>query len=142
MLKQTIFNLIYILLQSTWGLPQTLLGLVLFLRHITAPHAFYRGCIRTEWPHGGGVSLGLFIFTADAAHAPSAERRAALAAHEYGHTLQSLLLGPLYLFTVGIISFTWANAPRFRRMRAERGLPYSHCFVERWADRLGGNTQI
>ncbi len=142
MLKQTIFNLIYILLQSTWGLPQTLLGLVLFLRHIKAPHAFYRGCIRTEWPHGGGVSLGLFIFTADAAHAPSAERRAALAAHEYGHTLQSLLLGPLYLFTVGIISFTWANAPRFRRMRAECGLPYSHCFVERWADRLGGNTQI
>ncbi|MGN0800291.1 MAG: hypothetical protein ACI4NU_07665 [Christensenellales bacterium] len=142
MLKQTIFNLVYILLQCTWGLPQTLLGLVLFLRHIKAPHAFYRGCIRTEWPHGGGVSLGLFIFTADAAHAPSAERRAALAAHEYGHTLQSLLLGPLYLFTVGIISFTWANAPRFRRMRAERGLPYSHCFVERWADRLGGSTQI
>ena len=141
MLKQTLFNSIYILLQCTWGLPQTLLGLVLFLRHIKAPHAFYRGCIRTEWPHGG-VSLGLFIFTADAAHAPSAERRAALAAHEYGHTLQSLLLGPLYLFTVGSISFTWANAPRFRRMRAERGLPYSHCFVERWADRLGGNTQI
>ena len=142
MLKQTLFNSIYILLQCTWGLPQTLLGLVLFLRHIKAPHAFYRGCIRTELPHGGGVSLGLFIFTADAAHAPSAERRAALAAHEYGHTLQSLLLGPLYLFTVGIISFTWANAPRFRRMRAERGLPYSHCFVERWADRLGGSTQI
>ena len=142
MLKQTLFNSIYILLQCTWGLPQTLLGLVLFLRHIKAPHAFYRGCIWTECPHGGGVSLGLFIFTADAAHALSAERRAALAAHEYGHTLQSLLLGPLYLFTVGIISFTWANAPRFRRMRAERGLPYSHCFVERWADRLGGNTQI
>ena len=142
MLKQTLFNSIYILLQCTWGLPQTLLGLVLFLRHIKAPHAFYRGCIRTEWPHGGGVSLGLFIFTADAAHAPSAERRAALAAHEYGHTLQSLLLGPLYLFTVGIISFTWANAPWFRRMRAERGLPYSHCFVECWADRLGGSTQI
>ena len=67
-----------------------------------------------------------------------AERRAALAAHEYGHTLQSLLLGPLYLLTIGVISFTWANAPRFKRMRRERGLPYSHCIVERWADRLGG----
>lgn len=44
----------------------------------------------------------------------------------------------LYLLTIGVISFTWANAPRFKRMRRERGLPYSHCIVERWADRLGG----
>ncbi len=135
---QKMLRAAYILLQCTWGLPQTLLGLALFLRYRKRPHSGYRGCVKTDWGRGGGVSLGLFIFVADAEHTSSPERRAALAAHEYGHTLQSLMLGPLYLFTVGIISFTWANAPRFRRLRAEKGIPYSRCFVEGWADRLGG----
>lgn len=128
----------YVLLQCTWGVLQTLAGFALFLRCAKQPHAVYRGAVKTEWNRGGGISLGLFIFVADAEHAPSPERRAALTAHEYGHTLQSLILGPLYLFTVGVISFTWANAPRFRRLRAEKGVPYSRCFVEGWADRLGG----
>ncbi|MBE5785260.1 MAG: hypothetical protein E7330_05610 [Clostridiales bacterium] len=129
---------IYILLQCIWGLPQTLLGALLFLRYSKAAHTRFRGAVMTFWPRRGGVSLGLFTFVPDEANEPSPEKLSSLAAHEYGHTLQSLMLGPLYLLIVGIVSFLWANLPFFRRLRRERGIPYSRCYTEKWADRLGG----
>ena len=57
--------------------------------------------------------------------------------HEYGHCIQSLLLGPLYLIVVGIVSYTWANLPYFRKLRKEKGIPYTACFVESWASKWG-----
>ncbi len=127
----------YTFLQCTWGLPQTLLGLVIFLRYRKAGHVRYRGAIMTAWPRRGGVSLGLFTFVPDEKNEPSAKERAALAAHEFGHTLQSLMLGPLYLFVVAAVSFVWCNLPYFRQLRRSKGIPYSRCYTEKWADMLG-----
>lgn len=56
--------------------------------------------------------------------------------HEYGHTIQSLVLGPFMLF-VGIISVAWGDLPYFRRMRWEKHVPYTACFVEYWASKWG-----
>jgi hypothetical protein len=56
--------------------------------------------------------------------------------HEYGHCIQSLFLGPLYLF-VGIISVIWAGLPYFVKMRREKHIPYTACFVEHWASSWG-----
>ncbi len=56
--------------------------------------------------------------------------------HEYGHTVQSLILGPLYLFVIGIPSFLWALPPA-TRWRARHKIPYSALYTERWADRNG-----
>lgn len=128
-----LWRIAYTLLQLTWGLPQTLLGLILFCKNIRRPHERYLSCIETNWKSMGGISLGLFIFTPDRSAANSGKIRV----HEYGHTIQSLLLGPLYLPFVGIISYTWANLPCFKRLRKEKRIPYTACFVEAWASKLG-----
>ena len=128
-MKQKILFTIYGLLQCTWGLPQTLLGAGLFLTQIRNPQFVYRGTLVTEWQRAGGISLGLFLFY----HGGTPE----LLRHEYGHTLQSLLLGPLYLPLVGLPSLLWSHLGVFRRKRAENSIPYSALFCESWADRLG-----
>lgn len=126
-------KLLFILVQCTWGLPQTLLGALIYLKHIRCPHRAYRGCIETKWNSQGGMSLGLFIFT------PKDEdsRFEPVRVHEYGHCIQSLLLGPLYLIVIGVVSYTWANLPYFRKMRREKKILYTSCFVESWASKWG-----
>lgn len=138
---------LFVLLQLTWGLPQTFLGFLFFLRFIKYPHTIYKGAINTKWKYDGGISLGLFIFTPDEA-APSrllsyggdAEKSAAscerMRVHEFGHCIQSLMLGPLYVFP-GLCSVMWSRARRYRTMRIRFGVPYSFFWVESWADRLG-----
>ena len=126
-------KILFILWQCTWGLPQTLLGAIIFLKHIKCPHRVYRGCIDTHWNSKGGMSLGLFIFTPK----EEEERTEQVRVHEYGHCIQSILLGPLYLIVIGIISYSWANIPYFRKMRWEKKIPYTKCFVESWASKWG-----
>lgn len=60
-----------------------------------------------------------------------------LQSHEYGHTIQSLLLGPLYLIVIGLPSLVWSRWKRFIRLRREKGIPYFWFYTERWADWLG-----
>lgn len=81
-------------------------------------HQFYRCCIDTKWNAKGGLSLGLFIFTPK----DEVENAQLIRVHEYGHTIQSLVLGPFMLF-VGIISVAWGDLPYFRRMRWEKHVP-------------------
>ena len=126
---------LYRLWQWTWGLPQSLLGLILTIKCCCCPHKEVGGALATlhdgDW---GGVSLGMFIFVPDGL---PPEREARLLSHEYGHTFQSVLLGPLYLLAVGVPSFLWANLPRNRRARAERHIPYESRYPENWAEALG-----
>ena len=126
-------RILFTIVQCTWGILQTLLGFVIFLLHSKCPHKIYRGAIDTQWGPKGGMSLGLFIFT-PVEDAPNNEK---VRVHEYGHCIQSLLLGPLYLIIVGAVSYTWANLPYFRKLRKEKGIPYTACFVESWASKWG-----
>lgn len=125
-------RLLFIIGQCTWGILQTLIGLGFYIANRKCSHRMYRGCIDTQWNHHGGLSLGLFIFTPPDSQSNSSLIRV----HEYGHAVQSLFLGPLMLF-VGIISVAWGNIPYFARLRKERKLPYTACFVEAWASRWG-----
>ena len=131
-----IFYCFYILLQCSWGFLQTLGGLMLFLRYLHKPHSFYNGSIKTHWDSPGGISLGLFIFV-PAVDALSPEHLSRITVHEYGHTYQSLLLGPLYLFVIGIPSIVWASTKRYQNLRKQYGVPYSFYWTESWADALG-----
>lgn len=123
---------LFILIQCTWGMLQTLIGLGFFIANRKCSHRMYRGCIDTQWNHTGGLSLGLFIFTPK----DSQNNAQLIRVHEYGHCIQSLLLGPLMLF-VGIISVVWGNLPYFAKLRREKGVPYTACFVEAWASSWG-----
>lgn len=123
---------LFVLLQCTWGLPQTVLGFLVFLKYRRQPHARYRGTIDTRWDSRGGMSLGLFIFTPREETAYAQKVRV----HEFGHCVQSLVLGPGYL-VIGLISVLWANLPCCRKLRREKKVPYTACFTESWASRWG-----
>lgn len=58
--------------------------------------------------------------------------------HEYGHVRQSRMLGPLYLFVVGIPSAI--NNLRSRK-DAKVYENYYNMYPENWADKLGGVTR-
>ncbi len=123
---------LFCFLQCTWGLIPTLVGAIFFFRFRRYSHSIYRGCVDTHWDTRSGLSLGLFIFT-PGVDIPDAQK---IRVHEYGHCIQSLVLGPLFL-PLGIISLLWGRLPCFIRHRNERKLPYTACFVEAWASKWG-----
>lgn len=124
---------LFILLQCTWGIGATLLGLIVFLIYRGCRHTIYHGAVDTRWDKPGmGLSLGLFVFTPEGDSGYSEELRV----HEFGHCIQSLFLGPLML-VVGVISVTWNKLPYFRKLRERKDIPYTACFVESWASRWG-----
>lgn len=116
--------------QVVWGLPQSVVGLVLFLA-LRGPRRRYvhRAAYVSEWSLNAGLCLGMFIFV------PRGCPRALLA-HEYGHTLQSMVLGPLYLLVIVLPSLVWAGTPRLKRYRSVHAYSYYRFYTERWANRL------
>lgn len=124
----------YGVLQILWGFPQTLLGFAVFLRLRKAPHYRYHGAVVTEWRKATGVSLGMFVFL------PEGTKGKEFLVHEYGHTIQSLLLGPLYLPVIGVPSVLWCNLRCFEKLRRKKRISYQKLYTERWANRLGEKT--
>lgn len=124
----------YTILQWTWGLPQTLIGSAVYLAHRKEGHFNHKGARVTEWERNSGLSLGKFIFI------PRRGGRHTLLDHEYGHTLQSLILGPAYLLLIGVPSALWYRLPFFRRMRKRTGRSYYSAVFEKTADKLGGRN--
>ncbi len=129
--------LLYRLCQCTWGLPQTILGLLEFIKHWKEPHYIYHGAIVTECKENFNISLGLFVFVNEDKASGGRIRPQQILDHEYGHTVQSLLLGPLYLLIIGIPSWLWCNIPYFRKLRKQKQISYHSFYTEKWADRLG-----
>ena len=120
------------------------LGLAVFLLHLGDRHFLYHGAVVTEWQGKSSVSLGLFVFvTAEPffldklPEYPREELSARLLVHEYGHTIQSLILGPLYLPFMGIPSTLWGFLPAANRFRREKKVSYFAFFTEKWANALG-----
>lgn len=135
---------LYLIWQCTWGVLQSAAGACVLLLHIRNRHYCFHGAVITEWKYGSSVSLGMFIFITDDPCYPKlkneytkAELSEKLLVHEYGHTIQSLILGPLYLFVIGIPSILWAGLPLFIKKRNEKCISYYAFYTERWADRLG-----
>ena len=136
---------LYIIWQCTWGILQTLLGVAHFLIYIKCKHYFYHGAIVTEWNNRSSVSLGLFVFVTaepyfyerlkDEYSMEELSKR--LLVHEYGHTIQSLLLGPLYLIVIGIPSTLWGFLPYYSNKRKIESLSYFSCYTESWANAWG-----
>ena len=111
-----------------WQLPQNIIGLV--VRTFFSISLIRRaGSVRIySWRFSSGVSLGAFCFVCE--RAP--ER---VIAHEYGHTRQSVMLGPLYLFVIGLPSLVWAFLYGRGIIRGD----YYRFYTERWAERLGSS---
>lgn len=114
--------------QWTWGIIQNLIGLVLFLCLMGRRQRLFHGAVITTWKLGSSLSLGMFIFTAS----PYDQR---LVQHEYGHAVQSLILGPTWSLVIGLPSLVWCGC--FGKWREKHRVSYCSFYTEAWADRLG-----
>lgn len=127
---------IYWLIQWTWGFLQTFIGLIMTLAQgKDCKHELYHGAVVTyhkgNW---GGISLGMFtIINGNRPPVWTNDART----HEYGHTIQSLILGPFYLFVVGIASTVWCYGKKFREKRLRGEATYYDFFIESHANSLG-----
>jgi hypothetical protein len=130
-MRRALTVLTAVLLQ-VWQLPQNLAGLVFgwFLkdkrRHAGLPGIPDDVHVVTASNMYGGISLGNFVYC----RAPVYDR---MVRHEYGHCLQSRILGPFYLLVIGLPSLLWALW-----WTPGRSVGYYSFYTERWADRLGG----
>jgi len=127
-------KILYWCVQISWGFLQTTLGFLIFLIHGKCEQFTYRGAVVTRWDKQTSLSLGPFLFVAE--HLQG-ERYEHILHHEFGHTIQSLVLGPLYLVLIGLPSVIWCNLPYFKRLRNEKGVPYDKFFIEGQASRIG-----
>ena len=127
---------LFTLLHWTWQLPQTLIGWFVY-QYIKFKD---KNCIIDENYHKtghyavmtksedfmGGVSLGRYVFT-------NMQDGMISYRHEFGHSIQSLILGPLYLIIIGIPSSLLAyNISDALNKR------YYWFYTEKWADSIAG----
>lgn len=123
-----------------WELPQNVLGaLDLALtaaRGRIAGVAWERERLFIEVRGAGAVSLGLFVFWSSD-DTPYVRITRTNKEHEYGHSIQSRMLGPLYLLLVGVpSSCRVAYAIAHRKITGRRWDGYFRGYPEDWADRL------
>ena len=137
-------KILYIAIQCSWGILQTLLGLFVFLINVRNKHYFYHGAIITERKAPSSVSLGIFVFTTvnpmkdkrTINAIPDNELSSRLLVHEYGHTIQSLIFGPLYLFIIGIPSTLWGFF-LYPQKKRKNEISYFSFYTEKFANYLG-----
>lgn len=117
------------ILKYIWELPQNLVGEVLKL-FIKGKERKVVGGINIYYKKGfpGAISLGNTII--------SGTNYISTIKHEHGHQIQSMYLGPLYLFIIGIPSIIWAGLHSY--IPSLRRANYYSFYTEKWADKLGG----
>ncbi len=144
-MEDTATTVIYFIIQWTWGILQNVLGSIVWLLNCKNKHYWYHGALVTVWKAKSSVSIGMFIFITEEPffydklknnHTMS-ELSQRLLVHEYGHTIQSLILGPLYLIVMGIPSTIWGFLPSLNKKRIEHQVSYFSFFTEKWANYLG-----
>ena len=132
-------SILYVIVQCTWGILQTMLGFAIFLMHYKEKHFFYHGAIITVWEPKSSMSLGLFVFvTAEPYFAKKYKGKISeeeLFNRLLVHAIQSLILGPLSLIVIGIPSTLWGFLGS--KKRRDEQIPYGAFFTEKWANHLG-----
>lgn len=110
-----------------WQLPQNIIGLIILL--------FIKGEVKHKFqdisyyfydPFPGGISLGNYLILGST-HSQTIR-------HEHGHAIQSRMLGPLYLFVIGLPSIIWAWLYGWIIPSTKNG--YYKFYTEKWADKL------
>ena len=127
---------------AAWQLPQLILGAIVKKVCKAKPITTYKDATVYSWNLLGGMSLGKYIFVpftgellTPAGFFINKKYAEQMIKHEYGHTVQSKILGWLYLIVIGLPSLIWANC--FVKYRAKTGKSYYSFYTEKWADKLG-----
>lgn len=116
-----------------WQLPQHLLA-ILYIGYLVmmckdlSVDSRYKQAIVIPCVMRGAVTLGCYVFVG-----LNSEYRKTVK-HELGHTIQSKILGPLYLIVIGIPSITYCGLRRiFPSLRKKN---YYDFYTEKWANNL------
>lgn len=131
---------LFYLIQFTWALPQNLVGLIGFLalrgkfEHERFHNSFIT-YVKTDKPFGG-VSIGIFIFI-NAKKKDKEDVMRDIRIHEYGHTIQSLVLGPVWAFVIAFPSMIWCGVPALCKYRKDNNVSYYWLYCEGWANLWG-----
>ena len=116
-----------------WQLPQHLLaiiymGYLVMMCKDLGIDSRYKQAIVIPCVMKGAITLGNYVFVG-----LNSEYRETVK-HELGHTIQSKILGPLYLIIIGIPSITYCGLRRiFPSLRKKN---YYNFYTEKWANNL------
>lgn len=114
-------KLILNILLFIWQLPQIIIGFFVRLFTGATKNGDYY-----NWKSNTGLSLSsYFMFV----YANASET---VKLHEYGHSIQSKILGWFYLIIIGLPSLIWACIWK------KTGKSYYWFYTESWANILGG----
>lgn len=106
-----------------WQLPQNIIGLIIY-NYYSGPKVRIDSNAKAKISKAmpGGITLGKYIVV----------KREEIIKHEFGHTRQSMLLGPLYLLVIGLPSIIHAA----RHSKYCKNKDYYHFWTEKWANKL------
>ena len=116
-----------------WQLPQHIVAIIYFgylviMCKDLGVDSRYKQAIVIPCVMRGAVTLGNYVFVG-----LNSEYRKTVK-HELGHTIQSKILGPLYLIVIGIPSITYCGLRRlFPSLRKKN---YYDFYTEKWANSL------
>lgn len=123
-----VFNALLFILSFLWQLPQSIVGLLMLIYFKLMGGAklisYKKLCFAFDAKlMQGGISLGNFAFLS-----PTLAKSEATVAHEQlGHTVQSKILGPLYLLVIGLPSLIHASMNNYSC--------YYDFYTESWANK-------
>ena len=116
-----------------WQLPQHIVALIYFgylvmMCKDLGVDSRYKQAIVIPCVMRGAITLGNYVFVG-----LNSEYKETVK-HELGHTIQSKILGPLYLIVIGIPSITYCGLRRlFPSLRKKN---YYDFYTEKWANNL------
>ena len=116
-----------------WQLPQHIVAIIYFgylvmMCKDLGVDSRYKQAIVIPCVMRGAVTLGNYVFVG-----LNSEYKETVK-HELGHTIQSKILGPLYLIVIGIPSITYCGLRRlFPSLRKKN---YYNFYTEKWANNL------
>lgn len=128
-----IMNYIRNLILFIWQLPQHLLA-ILYIGYLVimckdlGVDSRYKQAIVIPCIMRGAVTLGCYVFVG-----LNSEYRKTVK-HELGHTIQSKILGPLYLIVIGIPSIIYCGLRRIFPLLRKKN--YYNFYTEKWANNL------
>lgn len=156
-LGKILLGILIFISSLTWEILQNFLGLICTLFCILS--SLGNKELKFQWYKGeilvfgnfnsSGVSLGRFIildYHYKLQYINGKKMIQYTIDHEWGHTRQSLMLGPLYLIVVGLPSAIhnlynrtlYKDEPNKTKRFILREKEYYNWYCEKWADKLGG----
>lgn len=132
-MMKLIMNYIRNLILFIWQLPQHIVALIYFgylvmMCKDLGVDSRYKQAIVIPCIMRGAVTLGNYVFVG-----LNSEYRKTVK-HELGHTIQSKILGPLYLIVIGIPSIIYCGLRRIFSLLRKKN--YYDFYTEKWANNL------